>query len=161
MNSMRHLIRLCEVVDPTTLGSLTTHLPDQFYHMTHDQAMVDSIVKSGFDLKMFGYTGKKFNSHEWTKFDPAGVYCQDASEIHGRFTPWLTFTLTGNPTALASPHHFLNHIAAAYGCIGRPLSRQLLRQGISVIQNVGEFIILDTALIQLVDWSGRSSTPSP
>ena len=148
---------LNETVDPSSLGRLTHDLPPLFFHFTHEQEMVDSIVHHGFDLRKFGLTGRKFNVPDMTRYDPAGVYCQDASEIANRgYQPWLTFSLTGHPLALTSPHAFFRDLATAYSCVGNALSAKLRRQGISVVQNVREFVILDPRLIKLEDWSGNT-----
>jgi hypothetical protein len=138
------------------IGTLTQDLPKRFFHFTHDQSMVDAIAKNGFDLNKFGFTGKKFNMPDLTKYDPAGVYCQDAAEImNSNFQPWVIFELIGHPTALASRHVFFKDLAEHYGCVGKRLSQKLLQQGIQVVQNVREFVILDTKIIHILDWSKR------
>jgi hypothetical protein len=73
--------------DPASLGTLTYDLPALFFHFTHDQARVDSIVANGFSLRHFGFSGKKYNMPEMTRYDPAGIYCQDAAEVNKRFQP--------------------------------------------------------------------------
>ena len=116
-----------ETVDVTSLGQITRDLPERFFHFTHDQSNVESIVARGFDLAMFGHTGRKFNMPDLTRYDPAGVYCQDASEImHKGFQPWIEFTLNGSPVALTSPHVFFRDLAKAYDCVGAALSNALM-----------------------------------
>jgi hypothetical protein len=154
MHPMRALILLMETSKRP--GELTSNLPDKFFHFTHDQAMVDSIVQNGFDVTMFGYTGKKFNMPDWTRYDPAGVYCQDAAAVASRgYSPWVIFQLSGQPTALASPHSFFQELSEHYGCVGRALTRRLLADGIQVVRNVHEFVVLDPRLIEITDWSGK------
>jgi hypothetical protein len=41
--------------------TLTNQQAKRFFHFAHDQSNVDAIVQHGFDLNMFGHTGKKFN----------------------------------------------------------------------------------------------------
>jgi hypothetical protein len=142
-----------ETIDPA-LGRVTRDLPKRFFHFTHEQSNVEAIVKHGFDLTMFGHTGKKFNMPDMTRYDPAGVYCQDAAEIMNKgYQPWVEFALTGSPVALASSHVFFRDLAKAYDCVGAKLSAALMAHGISVVQNVREFVILDVKLIRLIDWS--------
>lgn len=55
-------------------------IPIRLIHTTHTADMVRSIQKSGFDLKRFGYTGRKFRVNKrLTRFDPTGIYTLDAS----------------------------------------------------------------------------------
>lgn len=148
-------------VNLAKLGQLTRNLPDKFFHFTHDLDMLHSILQDGFDLSRFGYSGRKFNAEEITRFDPAGVYCQDLSEVESRnYRPWLIFRLKGRPQALTSPFHFMPDLAKDFAAVGDKLRQKLLAQDVQVIGNVREWIILDLKLIEIIDWKDRDMAVS-
>jgi hypothetical protein len=156
MSVVIRLLKLQAKVDPTTLGEITRNLPNKFFHFTHDEIMKNSIIKHGFDLKHFGYSGRKFNAQSITQFDPAGVYCLDLAEVENRgYKPWLIFNLRNQPQALISKYHFLPDLAKAYNSTGEKLRQKLLQQNIQAICNVREWIILAPHLINISDWSGK------
>lgn len=157
MSFHRWLSEVEQRPDPASLGALTYDLPTLFFHFTHDQERVESIVANGFSLRHYGFSGKKFNVPDVTRNDPAGIYCQDAAEIaNNRYRPWVTFRLIGRPRALTSRFYLFRDLADAYGCVGRQLTGKLLKQDIQVLQSVREFVILNPSIIELVDWSGKA-----
>lgn len=140
----------------SSLGDLTTDLPTTFLHYTHDETMLRSIIKNGFTLDRFGETGKRFDVTSITQHDPAGIYAV-ALEWQGKpdNRPWVTFTLSGNPTALVSRHYMFHNLNRAFQASGEELRMKLLAANISVIRSVNEWVVLDLSVIRIRNWSGK------
>lgn len=159
-----HLIApqyLKEAVDPHQFGTITTG-PEWYLHYTHTEEQLKSILQNGFDLKHFGYTAKKFNSHEWAKNDPSGVYATEFTGIEhvDNYRPFVIFYLRPLPNMLTRPtnmpgesDNLKDELARTYGCTGTKLTNILLKANIQVIHSIYEYIILDPRRIQIAESS--------
>lgn len=152
---------LAEAVDPHQFGTIT-HGPEWYLHYTHTDDNIRSIMQRGFDLSMSGYTAKKFNSHEWAKNDPAGVFATEFEGIEhvDKWRPFVIFQMQPLPNVLTKPtslkgesDNLKDQLAHAYNCRGKKLSNILLKANIQVVHSIFEFIILDPSRIRVVETS--------
>lgn len=153
---LSHPVLAKSTFDFSPYGTLTTDLPKYLLHYTKKKEDLDSILKSGFDLKRFGRTGKEANQPDMIKHDPAGIYLTELDPNYvDYYRPFVICTLKGHPTALVSKETHGNElkvlISKATGLSGKPLTTFLLKHNIQVVKSLYEWIVLDPNLLTPVD----------
>lgn len=139
-------------------------IPRYFLHLTDNQSDIDGIIQSGFNLRLFGRTGKKFNMPSMVEFDPRGVYASaidDPNSISPN-RPFVIFTAAIRKAIIATDKHSpvsAKEILSRFfgGLTGAALSNRLKSLGYqAVLSPNSEQIILDPSIIQVIRHSSNA-----
>jgi len=139
--------------------ALPNEIPKYFIHRTDEQSDIEGIVRSGFNLRKFGGTARKFNMPDMVQYDPKGIYALPVKELDVDFQrndprPYVVFSATIQKALVAQSKKSLSESFG--GIIGAQLSNALKRLGYQAVFIQGslmEYIILDPSIIQVMQWS--------
>jgi hypothetical protein len=134
-------------------------IPKKLIHTTHTPEMARSIEQNGFDLKRFGYTGRKFKTPNWlTQNDPTGVYTLAAESGEDKYETRPFVLLKANirkalyMEETSSNTNSKKELSALFGGKTKAaLRKALLRLGYDAVLRKGsEQIILNPQVLTVI-----------